>query len=161
MPKKREAPDPELEELGRRLRQARERRGLTQSAAEQHIGKSTNYISALENGRAGSPAVMVLRELAELYGVGTDALLGVGEGAAGTASVDGELLGRLMSALAKVYRDAGIKLSELELGRIAAEEYNVARGATQSEWPTVIRLASTRHAERIQREPLAMRRPGA
>lgn len=40
-----------------------------------------------------------------------------------TASFDAELLGRVVDKVARVYREEGVRLQDVELGRIAAERY--------------------------------------
>lgn len=93
-----------------------------------------------------------MAQLASLTGASLDWLL-TGETVRGQATsgphADGELLGRLLDLLTRVYADSGITMSPLELGRIASEEHNAAADATQDEWPTLLRAAERRHRDRI------------
>ncbi len=153
MPRKKPV-DPELQRLGTSLRDARERAGLTQRAAEQALDKSENYLSAIERGQV-APSILVVHRLAELYRTSIDTLV-TGEPVA-SQRIDGELLGRIMQVIARLYREAGVTISELELGRLAAEEQNAAAAATPNEWPTVLKLVEARHRERLAADTPAKR----
>ncbi len=61
--------------LGKKIRQLRKEHGLTQSELGQKIGVIKQTISSWENG-VSSPSNEVLAELAHLFGVSTDYLLG-------------------------------------------------------------------------------------
>ena len=65
-----------LEELGPRLRSAREQRGLTLDAVARKTGVSTSTLSRLENGRR-RPSLDLLLPLALVYRVDLDTLVGV------------------------------------------------------------------------------------
>lgn len=129
-----------VEKLGSRVQAARVA-GIT----PQQLGR-------LLDGTSKSPSAITLARLAAASGVSLDDLL-----PAELPRLDGELLGRIMQRVAKLYREAGIKLDELELGRLAAAECNVAAGATPAEWPTVLRLVEARAREAIAKDHPARR----
>jgi transcriptional regulator with XRE-family HTH domain len=58
----------ERRELGRRIAAARRTRGLTQEAAAQLVGRSTDWLKKIERGSRGTGLVMLVR-LAEVLGV--------------------------------------------------------------------------------------------
>lgn len=62
-------------ELGKRLRIAREQRGMTQKQAAQAAGIATDMISRLENGRYQSPGLRTLVRIAEGLGATVTDLL--------------------------------------------------------------------------------------
>lgn len=69
--------------LGLRLRQARQRSGLSLRALARELGVSASFVSQLENGKS-QPSVATLFSLARLLGVSIDELFdhGVGDSAA-------------------------------------------------------------------------------
>ncbi len=62
-------------ELGRRLRVAREQRGMTQKQAAEAAGIATDMISRLENGRYQSPGLRTILRIAEGIGASVGDLL--------------------------------------------------------------------------------------
>jgi transcriptional regulator with XRE-family HTH domain len=62
-------------ELGKRLRLAREQRGMTQKQAAQAAGIATDMISRLENGRYQSPGLRTLVRIADGLGATVTDLL--------------------------------------------------------------------------------------
>jgi transcriptional regulator with XRE-family HTH domain len=62
-------------ELGKRLRVAREQRGMTQKQAAQAAGIATDMISRLENGRYQSPGLRTLVRIADGIGASVTDLL--------------------------------------------------------------------------------------
>lgn len=62
-------------ELGRKLRELRTERKLTQQQAAQRLGVTASVVSAYEND-IRQPSLEVLVKLARLYNVSTDYLLG-------------------------------------------------------------------------------------
>ena len=60
--------------LGRRLREARVRKGLSQLEVGQHFGQGKGTVSAWETGRS-DPGALKLAEMAKLYSVTPDSLL--------------------------------------------------------------------------------------
>ncbi len=69
---------PERAFLGERLRQARERRGLSQAELARRIGTGINQIPRYENGQA-EPSPSQLKRLARGLEVTSDYLLGLAE----------------------------------------------------------------------------------
>jgi transcriptional regulator with XRE-family HTH domain len=55
------------ENLGKQLKTARERRGMTLREVEDKTGISNAYLSQLENGKITEPSPRVLFKLAEIY----------------------------------------------------------------------------------------------
>lgn len=64
-----------MSELGRRVRVARELRGMTQKEAAQAAGIATDMISRLENGRYQSPGLRTLIRIADGLGTSLSDLL--------------------------------------------------------------------------------------
>ncbi|WP_181233130.1 helix-turn-helix domain-containing protein [Enhygromyxa salina] len=64
-----------MTELGKRIRNARETRGMTQRQAAQAAGIATDMISRLENGRYQSPGLRTLLRIAEGLGAAVSELL--------------------------------------------------------------------------------------
>jgi putative transcriptional regulator len=63
------------ERIGKRIIQARERLGWTQSELARHIKKPRQHLSQIEQGKQ-QPRAELLIELAEVLGVSVDYLLG-------------------------------------------------------------------------------------
>lgn len=63
-------------EFGKRLRELRAERNMTQKQVAERIGGTASIVSAYENG-IRQPSYEALIRLARLYGVSTDYLLGV------------------------------------------------------------------------------------
>ena len=69
--------EPEVaERFGRRLQQAREHEGISQSRLAEELDLDHSYISRLESG-ARMPSVALLLALKRRYGWSVDELLGV------------------------------------------------------------------------------------
>jgi transcriptional regulator with XRE-family HTH domain len=68
-----------------RLREAREKKGLTQQRLAQLCGFAINQINRYENG-GGSPTIENLRILAQTLSVSTDYLLGLTDDPQGTSA---------------------------------------------------------------------------
>ena len=64
-----------MNDLGRRIRSAREQRGMTQKAAAEAAGIATDMISRLENGRYQSPGLRTLFRIADGLGANLHDLL--------------------------------------------------------------------------------------
>jgi transcriptional regulator with XRE-family HTH domain len=61
--------------IGRRLKQTRESRGLSQAQLGRVSGVGQAYISSLEAGRQRNPGIETLRKLAKALGVPVTSLL--------------------------------------------------------------------------------------
>jgi hypothetical protein len=59
---------------------------------------------------------------------------------------DPELFGRVVDRVARVYREEAVRLSDIDLGRIAAERYAeiVDLAGDPDEWPALLELIGTR-----------------
>lgn len=75
-----------------------------------------------------------------------------------TTAINGELLGRIQQAIARVYREEGVALDELELGRIGADELNAVGDVSPDEWHVVARVIAEQHRHRLRTESMASRR---
>lgn len=64
-----------MTELGKRIRSAREMRGMTQRQAARAAGIATDMISRLENGRYQSPGLRTLVRIADGLGASVNELL--------------------------------------------------------------------------------------
>ncbi len=64
-----------MTELGRRVRRAREQRGMTQRQAAEAAKIATDMISRIENGRYTSPGLRTLLRIADGLGTSVAALL--------------------------------------------------------------------------------------
>ena len=64
-----------MTELGHRLRQLREERGLTQQSVARAAGIATDMVSRLENGHYSSPGLRTLLRIAEGMGIAVGSIL--------------------------------------------------------------------------------------
>ena len=64
-----------MNDLGKRIRVAREQRGMTQKQAARAAGIATDMISRLENGRYQSPGLRTLVRIADGLGASVNELL--------------------------------------------------------------------------------------
>ena len=69
--------DEEAPDLGRRLRQTREARGLGQRELARRAGVTVSAVSEIESGVRPSPGVQILLRLARVLDVSADYLLGL------------------------------------------------------------------------------------
>lgn len=70
MPKKTRPPHPELAQLGRRIREMRERLALSQDA----LGVDRSQVSRIESGSRSDPSISQVVAIAEALGVSIDFL---------------------------------------------------------------------------------------
>lgn len=140
--------------LSERIRATRQRLG-TQKLVAQKLGISEGHLRHLEAGRTDNPALELLVKLAELSGESLDYLArGV---RAPPIPTNGDLLGRINQVVARVYREEQITLSELELGRVAAREYDDAHGVAADQWPAVLHVLEQRLRREIRTEDMGRR----
>ncbi|MBT9292693.1 helix-turn-helix domain-containing protein [Prosthecodimorpha staleyi] len=68
------------------------------------------------------------------------------------AGLDPELFGRVVDRVAKVYREANVRLPEVDKGRIAAERYPEIADQAESadEWPALLDLIEVRLKKALQ-----------
>lgn len=136
-------------DLGRRIRTLVQAVG-TQAEAARVAGLTTRQLSRMLSGEA-APSLLPIARLAAAAGLSLDWVVG---GSRTAERIDTELLARVVDGIARVYREEGVRLSDLDLGRIAGEEYDVI--VTVVTEPSE-RLASLRVAlERVRR---ALREP--
>lgn len=104
-----------------------------------------------------NPTIETLIELARIYRMTVDQLVTGELPLQPPTAPDGELLGRLNEAIARVYKDEGVILSELELGRIVASEYAAAATQAPSSWPDTARFVGEQHRQRLRTESMGRR----
>lgn len=93
-----------MSELGHRLRNLREERGMTQQVLAQAAGIATDMVSRLENGHYSSPGLRTLLRIAEGMGLSVSALL-PDMPSLNQASPDANLRARLNTLLHRVDLD--------------------------------------------------------
>lgn len=125
-------------------------------------GVSTQQLRNLVAER-NEPSLVSMARLTEHVGVrlewvvtGTGPMM-TASSCSGAAPLDGELVGRMLEALRGVYREECVAMSDLELGRITAEECNACQGATVAEWPALVKAAALRHRNRLRTEDMGRR----
>lgn len=121
-------------EMGRRLRQARERVGLSQEEVAEKLGVDRVTVTQWESGRR-RPSHDHLIRLAELYRTTTDALLGVSSTSrddVGVRDATNELT--LEERLMRVLEDLAASLREREeTERIRVEKVEAVRAQAEAE----------------------------
>ncbi|MCX7571486.1 helix-turn-helix transcriptional regulator [Tumebacillus sp. DT12] len=66
-----------MEELGSRIRRARQTRRVTAAQLAEHIGVSANYISELERGVKKNPSMQVIAKMSDVLDFPVDYFFGV------------------------------------------------------------------------------------
>lgn len=79
--------DTQQQMFGRRLRELRIQRGLSQQAVADSVGTISQSLLAFYEAGRGSPSVERLLDLAKFFGVGLDYLYGMEEAAASSTQV--------------------------------------------------------------------------
>ena len=74
------------ETLGERIRQARERYGMSQAELSRRVGISKNAMNRIEVSKTPDPAASIVKAVAETLHVSADHLLGVDVAGAGEAA---------------------------------------------------------------------------
>jgi transcriptional regulator with XRE-family HTH domain len=64
-----------MSKIGRFLKDARERKGLSLRAVQEATGVSNPYLSQIESGKVQHPSPSVLNKLATLYGISYASLM--------------------------------------------------------------------------------------
>lgn len=69
-----------------------------------------------------------------------------------SASPDPELFGRIVDRIARVYREENVRLSDIDLGRLAAEKYAeiASLAADPDEWPGFLDIVAGRVRKTIR-----------
>jgi transcriptional regulator with XRE-family HTH domain len=153
-------------ELGSRLRAMVEALG-SQSVAAQAAQVSVRQLQMYLQGQT-APSFLAVARLAQATGYSLDWVF-TGEGpeaqliAVGVPTPDPAFMGRLVDAIAKAYKAAGVSLPDRDLGAMATEEYLAAAplGATDDEQITVARMVRTKHERRLATENRVVRKRGA
>jgi transcriptional regulator with XRE-family HTH domain len=135
-------------------------RSSSERAFAREVGIPYGTLSGLLDGK--SPRLETLIAIASAKGV-EYRWLAIGEGSEaaedvaasprqGGAIIDPELLGRVVDRIARVYRDEGVRLSDVDLGRLAAERYaEVADLAGDpDEWPGFLEVVASRVRKAIR-----------
>jgi len=153
----------EASELGTRLREWRESLGLTREVLAARTGIPGGTIRNHEAGISGPKADQIAR-YAEVgldptwlvTGKRRDQLLEGGQAEFGLReepasyepglSIDAELLGRVVDRVARIYREAGMGLPDVDLGRLAAQKYAEiqAIAGDPEEWAPALDLMAVR-----------------
>ena len=142
-------------------------KGTTLKEVSESVGVSLSGLKKWLGGDA-EPSVAPIAKFAQLYGVSLD-WLATGEGpmrageieAAPTTRspelmVDEELFGRCSDGFSRLYKEMGIVLSPLDLGRLAAVAYNeIAVAETDEERRGALKLLLSQHRRRILAEGTA------
>jgi len=158
--RKSDVSDPDLCE---RLKQFRESLRLDQKAFAKLTDTAFRTYQDYELGKS-PPKVQFIQRLGALGCNVTWLLTGNGQMLVSDATpmqsqslstglpADGELMGRLNDALSKLYKDQGIRLSEIDKGRVLMEKYAevIALAATPDEYETQIPVVIHRHRKALQ-----------
>jgi transcriptional regulator with XRE-family HTH domain len=134
---------------------------MTGRSFAQRLGIPASTYRALLAGH--SPTLDTLSAIREATGASIE-WLATGDGPKWTAEIgrqsttvpsvrfDPELLGRVVDRISRVYKDAGLRLQEIEKGRLAAEKYaEIADQADgEDEWPSLLDLMEVRLKKALQ-----------
>lgn len=117
---------------------------------------SVDQLDRWRDGRS-RPSLFGIGRLCAAAEVSVDWLLGskgapAQSDALTVSSYQPELLGRIIDRIARVYKETGLRISEIDKGRIAAERYaevaNLANGP--DEWPALLDLMEVRLRKTLQ-----------
>lgn len=134
--------------------------GMSERAFAREIGISIGGLRGLLH-EGNSPNLDTLIAISRVRGVSVG-WLATGEGAqsvdgnaqaAGKATgLDAELLGRVVDRIARVYREEGVRLADVDLGRLAAEKYaEIADlAADPDEWSGFLEVIASRVRKAIR-----------
>lgn len=135
--------------LAARMKEARTFLRLTQAEFAAKTGVSQRSVQGFEQGR-GVPSGETLLKIAELgvnpgwllMETGSMLLQGGAVEEAAHYELDRELMGRVVDAIARLYRDLSISISPVDLGRLGAEKYEeiVAASGDQAERMAMVKL---------------------
>ncbi len=127
--------------------------GMSERAFAREIGISIGGLRGLLH-EGNSPTLETLVAIAKARGI-TVSWLATGEGpkfagndvqTAAQPTFEAELLGRVVDRIARVYREEGVRLPDVELGRLAAEKYAEIIDLTDDpdEWSGFLEVVATR-----------------
>jgi len=111
--------------LGQRLRQSREKKGLSLSELARQAEVSKGYLSQIESGQTGRPSAQVLYSIASVLGTSVAALLGMP-----TGEVDSEVM---ISDSLREFAQAE-ELDEEEVNMLARVRYRGRQPQTADDW---------------------------
>ncbi len=152
-----------------RLQTLRIERRLTGRAFAKAAGLKPSTYQALTTGR--SPTLDTLVMIASSLGVNirwlatgegpiypaetddtTDPMEQESSGTRRSGSLDPELLGRVVDRISKVYREEGLRLPDVDLGRLAAEKYDeiALLAEDPDEWAGFLEVMDTRVRKAIR-----------
>jgi len=141
-------------ELGNRIRVLVKAVG-TQAEAARVAEVTPRQLSRFMSGQ-NAPSALPLARLAAKTGISLDWVMS-GDGPmtrplSGIRATDPELLGRVVDGIAKVYEDANVRLPDIDLGRIAATEYDVivASASDASERRLGVKMSIERIRQRLR-----------
>lgn len=165
------------EGIAARLKLVRESLGLSQKGLSKKLGVGAGTWQNLEAG-GNVPSGETLLRIVELGFSPTWVLTGHGpprlpdhiesDGTATTASkrpastIDGELLGRIVDAVGRLYGDLGMSIPRVDLGKLSAEKYDeiVAASDDPAEYPTMLKLAIAQLRKELLTERQSEHRKG-
>lgn len=141
--------------VAERLLQARKQAGTTQREMAEHLGISLNTYLRTESGRRA----LDVNELARLAELGVDIgwlLTGMSGFAAPVqtafAQLDGELMGRIVDGLVKLYAEENRHLAPADQGRVSAKIYGVLAAIEDAaERRGALRYALENHRQELGR----------
>lgn len=162
--RKRPSIPPERAALAERMRALCETIG-TQARVHELTGVSERQIRQYVSGRS-VPPLPIVAKLASLARADAHWVLtgeGTLAGRAPTAVTDHELLGRIVDAIARVYREERAVLPDVDLGRVAAEQYDdiVAAYPEPEARLNAVRLIAEQLRRRLRTEDPRSRKRGA
>jgi hypothetical protein len=156
--------------FGERVDQMARAAGSRIQAAE--IAKITvQQLGRIVSGRSPGASALTLGRLAQATGYNLHWIV-TGEGeprrsdapaVPATPPLDPNLFGRITDAIGRAYKDAGVQLSDVDLGRLAATEYELVASlaSNEDEQIAVAKMVKNKHAKRLGTESLATRKRGA
>lgn len=145
--------------------------GMSERAFAREIGISIGGLRGLLH-EGNSPTLDTLVAISRVRGVSVG-WLATGEGsqtigeavqpANQAGGFDAELLGRVVDRIARVYREEGVRLADVDLGRLAAEKYaEIADLAGDpDEWPGFLEVIASRVRKAIHAaaaDPITVKR---
>lgn len=156
----------QLRKLGERIRVVADNIDSRSMAAEV-AGITTQQLRNLIAGKS-APSLLVIGRLCDETGYSLDWVC-TGEGAPrradssatpSTPPLDPNLFGRILDAIAKAYKEAGVDISHVELGRLAAIDYQAFSplASTEDEQINVAAMVKTKHARTLANESFTHRK---
>jgi transcriptional regulator with XRE-family HTH domain len=112
-------------QLGGRVRELREQKGLSLSELARQTGVSKGYLSQIERGDAINPSAQALYRIASVLGTSVAALLGMPVGGAETEVVISDSL--------RAFAESN-RLSDDEVAMLARVRYRGRQPRTQEDW---------------------------